>query len=153
MNKISFQFTKEDGLTDSWTGGFELIINGRETDNFLDEAGFLLSTERDGLFPVFAGSCGQMGCCGIYIEVKHQDDKIIWEKFWHGGCSGEPEPEDAISEIQFVEDFVIKSPIVFDREEYQAMGAKLQAELKEMPTRYEYFLKEYERYKSGDLMN
>lgn len=151
MNKISFKFTEEGGLTENFQGAFKLILNDRKTTDFLEEAGFILSAEQEGLFPMFVGSCQIMGCCGTYIEVKHQADKVIWTKFWHGGCSGKPEPEDAKNRVKFLEDFIIKPPLEFDLKEYKATAEELRTALRQMPTRYEYFLKEYEQYKSGDL--
>ena len=148
MNKISCKFVESD-LTD----GCEVIIDGKQTDDYFDIPGFVLSVNQDGIFPMFTGCCGIFGCCGIYVEVKHEEDTIIWQKFWNGQCGGEPDPEDKIIEFQFTEDFIVKPPLIFNQDEYKKLADVLVGHIKKTPDRWEWFLETMERYKTGDKFN
>lgn len=150
MNSLSYKFKKEGGLTPSYAGGFEVFIDGKETNNIFDEAGFILSAEQDGIFPMIVGTCQTFGCCGLYVSVKKYIDKVIWEKFWHGQCGGTPEPNDELKEFMFTEDFTIKSPMEFDRAEYTKLAALLHCDVKKIPDINNWFSKRFERYKAGD---
>lgn len=151
MNKLSYKFNKENGLTENYTGGFEVFIDGKATNNIFDEAGFILSAEQDGIFPMIVGTCQTFGCCGLYVSVKKDKDKIIWEKFWHGQCCGTPEPDDELKDFQFTENLTIKPPMEFDRVEYTKLASELLEDVKKTPTIYDWFSKRLERYKAGDL--
>jgi hypothetical protein len=150
MNKIAFSYTKEESLTNSWARGFEMVIDGKKTGSYFNEAGFVFSAEEEGVIPMFAGDCGMLGCCGAYMDVKHEKDTVIWQKFWHGQCSGEPEPEHEVKEFKFRKDFIVKPPLVFNREEYIELAANLKEGIMKDPVGKKIFLEEFERYKSGN---
>ncbi len=150
MNKISCKFIEKGGLTDSCGNDHEVVIDNRQTGNYFNTPGFVLSAKQDGIFPMFAGYCGTLGCCGVYIEVKHEKDIVIWQKFWNGQCGGDPDPGDEIMEFKFTEDFIIKPPLVFSQGEYKKLANTLTEHVKKMPDRWRQFSETLERYESGD---
>ncbi len=150
MNTISYEFNKDAGLVYP-RGNYEVIFDGKKTGYYFDIAGFVLSTEKNEIYPMLIGPCDTMGCCGFYAEVLNGKHTVVWEKLWHGQCSGEPEPQDELKKFEFRKDFVIEPPFVFDREKYKKLGNELVKEIKKSsPNLYKDFLVDIEKYKSGD---
>lgn len=153
MNEISCKFIAEDGSADSCGNPYEMIIDDKLTNNYFDVAGFVLSAEQDGVFPMFAGWCSTFGCCGAYMEVRHEKDTIVWQKFLSGQCHGKPDIEDELTEFKFLEDFIVRPPLVFRRDEYKKLAETLVEDIKMIPEKNRQFRETLERYKSGDLSN
>jgi len=146
MNKISYEFSKKEDR-------YEIIIDDKKTGKYFDAPGLVLSAEQDGVFPMFSGNCGMLGCCGAYVEVESIGDHIIWQKFWNGQCHGKPELEDELLEFKLTEDFIIRPPLVFNRNEYKKLTESLVEDIKKKPDQQKRFLETLERYKSGDRSN
>jgi len=73
---------------------FILAINNIATDYNCDVAALELSVQQNGIFPIFYCGCGSIDCGGAYVEVFQNNVEVVWRKFWHGQCGGEPLPED-----------------------------------------------------------
>ena len=84
------------------------------------------------------------------MEVKHEKDTIVWEKFWSGQCDGKPEQKDEIPQFEFTKDFVASTPMTFHGEEYKKLAGALVHDLSKTPDKLKVFLENLERYRSGD---
>ncbi|MBP7992424.1 MAG: hypothetical protein KAZ30_02085 [Candidatus Magasanikbacteria bacterium] len=144
MDIISYKFIKEGNVTDLTSDKYEVIINEKTTGVYFNEPGLVVSAEQDGVFPMFAGVCGMVGCCGLYVETKISKDIVTWEKFWDGQSCGQPNPEDEVKEFNFTKNFSIKPPMVFNREEYQKLATVF------MTNKQNWFLETIKRYREGE---
>jgi hypothetical protein len=145
--KAQFEVTEQ--------GTFVIVINNIETDYQFDIAALEVSAHRNGVFPIVVCGCGSIGCAGAYVEVSQDDKEIVWGKFWHGQCGGEPLPEDDLKGLKVVatQNVYIKPPLRFQRGHYEAVLKNLLNELHRHEDSYstrEYF-KDLERYKNGSL--
>lgn len=146
-DKARFEVTKE--------GKFIIIINNIKIGYNYDIAALELSSYENGIFPIIVCVCGHIGCSGAYVEVSHNDGEIVWERFWHGQCGGEPIIEDKLGglKVTATKNVYIKPSLRFQRQHYEAVIKNILNELHRYEDSFTY--KEYQKsakqYRAGNL--
>jgi len=117
-----------------------LILDDTEEPATIEDFAFVKSTESDGLFPILNCTCGEWGCGGYWVKVKHEEDRIIWEKIRTWGS------DKNISRLHVV------APIEFDKKEYLELANKMldRVKLNEHLKKY-YEQEEAEFEKTGNF--
>lgn len=86
-NTLSYAINKQSILYESKQPdeGFQAVLNGDISSRwFFNIKELENSSKNNGIYGIFDGPCFLKGCCGIYIEVIHDGDKIIWRRFFEG---------------------------------------------------------------------
>jgi len=87
MNKLSYIINKQSILYKSpqLDEGFQVVLNGDPSSVWFFNIKELENSSKDaGIYGVFDGPCFLKGCCGVYMEVVHEGNKIIWKRFFEG---------------------------------------------------------------------
>lgn len=90
-----------------------LFLNEKQEKQTLEDFAYIKSTESDGLFPILNCTCGEWGCGGYWVQVKHEGENVIWEKIriW--------EVDKDIPALH------VKTPIVFKKKDYQEVAQRM----------------------------
>jgi len=113
MNKLSYKI--EVKQNDPYPL-LELVLNDEVEQQTIEPYPLELSVQQDGSFPILNCTCGEWGCGGYWVDVKHDGDKIIWENIrTHMGKS--------------VDRLHAKTPIIFSKPEYTETVKKVLQEL------------------------
>jgi len=139
MNDLSYRINKEAIL---WSNpakqaGFEVVLDGIPTNYFFNIKEFKKSSEKDGHYLIFEGPCDTMGCCGAFAQVFHEEDKIIWKRFYVESEEGDDDPlrqslmpgsdsAHEISELHIAPDRRIRPPLEFNKIQYQKLAFELE---------------------------
>lgn len=138
MNKLSYKINKEAVLYTSTKKdeGFQVVINNNLASRwFFNIEELEKSLKSDGFYGIFDGPCFLKGCCGVYVEVVHDNDKVIWKRFLEQTdgirVSNESihmtDGNDAyeVQDLFVNEDKREHPPLVFSKVEYESFVKKL----------------------------
>lgn len=127
-HKLDFKIKDED---------YPLIVvflDGTEEPATIEEFPFIKSTESDGLFPILNCTCGEWGCGGYWVKVKHEGDRIIWEKIRTWGSD------------KNIPIFRVVAPIQFDKQQYLELANKMLKRIELNAGLKKYYQKEKEEF-------
>jgi hypothetical protein len=154
-HKLSFK-KDQDAVRNYPNFLYWIVFDGNGTDYAFDEAALKVSSEKDGVYPLVVCGCDCISCGGMYVSTRIEGEDIVWEKFWQGQCSGEPEKDDKLTEFALTknsvrgEDLIVKPPLRFNLNEYRILAEKIERDRKSDPAHSKGYNKTLETYKSGN---
>ncbi|MFA6554272.1 MAG: hypothetical protein WCS89_02075 [Candidatus Paceibacterota bacterium] len=140
MNTLSYRINKDVLFKDliANSGAFEVVLDGNPQRRFFNIQEFEKSLEKDGFYEICLGRCLISACCGVYVEVVHREDKVIWKRFLEnmdGVRVSEipirmPDGNDGYEVRNFpsmIGKLIIYPPLEFNKEEYDKLVKQLKA--------------------------
>ncbi len=112
---------------------FNATIDGVNTGEHFVVDNFLASSKKEGLQYLLQGDCDVAPCCGYFIQVHHEKDKVVWKSSYRAANETEADMETEIKELTLYGGKKMSFPLSFDRTEYELLGEKL-AKLEKIDT-------------------
>ncbi len=109
-------------------------LDGKEEPATLEDFAFIKSTESDGLFPILNCTCGEWGCGGYWVKVKHEGDKVIWEKIRTWGS------DKNVPRLHVI------APIEFDKKEYLELANRMLDRVESNENHKKYYEQQKEEF-------
>jgi len=134
MNELSYKFKKDVYIGSQKGLGFEIIIDGNAINYFFPIEQLKKSAEKEGFYWILEGVCGQPECCGAYVKVVHENNKIIWSKFFIESYQEKSEFKETmpnnklayrVSKFSIAENEFLKLPLEFEKKKYQELAQTL----------------------------